>query len=307
VLVSVGDVRLFVDVDGAKLVPDGMSMRERPTIVFVHGGPGFDHTPFKARYPSLTELAQVVYYDHRGNGRSDMGPRERWNLDQWADDLRTLCDVLGIERPIVFGTSFGGFVTLNYAIRHPEHPSRLILSSTAARIHLDRSLAMFERLGGADVRAVAERFFTEPTAENLEEYLNVCGPHYTQRPRPPEILARVTKRPEVSEYFLRGELLTFDLTPQLDRVVCPVLLISGELDPTVTIEDAEELAAALPADRVRFVRFAGAGHMLPNEQPEEVLRLVREFVSEEAGAPVAPPTSSRNNHGSTATQAGEEE
>ena len=65
--VSVGDVRLFVDVDGAKLVPEGMSMRERPTIVMVHGGPGFDHTPFKARYPSLTEIAQLVYYDHRGN------------------------------------------------------------------------------------------------------------------------------------------------------------------------------------------------------------------------------------------------
>jgi pimeloyl-ACP methyl ester carboxylesterase len=43
-LVSVGDVRLFVDVDGAKLVPDGKSMRERPTIVMVHGGPGADHT-----------------------------------------------------------------------------------------------------------------------------------------------------------------------------------------------------------------------------------------------------------------------
>jgi hypothetical protein len=42
-LVSVGDVRLFVDVDGAKLVPDGMS-RERPTVVLGHGGPGADHT-----------------------------------------------------------------------------------------------------------------------------------------------------------------------------------------------------------------------------------------------------------------------
>jgi pimeloyl-ACP methyl ester carboxylesterase len=90
-LVSVGDVRLFVDVDGAKLVPDGMTMRERPTVVLLHGGPGFDHTPFKAAYASLAEIAQVVYYDHRGNGRSEHGPRERWNLDQWADDLRTMC------------------------------------------------------------------------------------------------------------------------------------------------------------------------------------------------------------------------
>jgi proline iminopeptidase len=278
VLVSVGDVRLFVDVDGAKLVPEGTGMRERPTIVIVHGGPGFDHTPFKAHYASLTEIAQVVYYDHRGNGRSDRGSPEQWTLDQWADDLRTLCDVLGIERPIVFGTSFGGFVALNYAVRHPDHPAKLILTSTAARIHFDRSLAMFERLGGPEVGEMAERFSTEPTAENLEEFLRVCGPHYTQRPRPPEILARITRRPEVSEHFFRGEFLTFDLTRHLGQIQCPVLLLSGELDPAVTIEDAEELAAALPADRLRFERFPGAGDMLAIEEPQAVLQAILEFV-----------------------------
>src|SRR5712691_6328663 len=120
-LISVGDVRLFVDVDGAKLVPDGMSMRERPTIILIHGGPGFDHTPFKAHYSPPTEIAQVVYYDHRGNGRSDEGPRERWNLNQWADDLRTLCDVLGIERPIVFGASFGGCERSSKTAAPDEH------------------------------------------------------------------------------------------------------------------------------------------------------------------------------------------
>jgi pimeloyl-ACP methyl ester carboxylesterase len=143
--VSVGDVRLFVDVDGASLVPDGDTVRERPILVMLHGGPGFDHTPFKQPFFSpLKDVAQVVYYDHRGNGRSDRGSPERWTLDQWADDLRELCNVLGIEHPVVFGGSFGGFVALNYAVRHPEHPAGLILVSTSAHIHLDRSFAMFE-------------------------------------------------------------------------------------------------------------------------------------------------------------------
>ena len=74
-LVSVGDVRLFVDVDGAKLVPDGRSMRERPTIILLHGGPGFDHTPYKAYYSSLTEIAQVVYYDHRETAAAKTAPK----------------------------------------------------------------------------------------------------------------------------------------------------------------------------------------------------------------------------------------
>lgn len=288
--VSVGDVRLFIDVDGAKLVPEGMSMRERPTIILLHGGPGFDHTPYKAYYSSLTEIAQVVYYDHRGNGRSEDGPRDRWHLDQWADDLRTLCDVLGIEHPVVFGASFGGFVALNYALRHPDHPARLVLSSTTARIHLERALAMFERLGGAEARSVAARFFAEPSAHNRDEYLRVCGPHYTQRPQPDEILARVTLRSEVSEHFFRAEILRFDMRQRLRDIRCPVLLLAGELDPIVTVKDAEELAAALPPDRLRFVRFENAGHMLAAEEPETVLRLIREFVLEEPARPAAAST-----------------
>jgi pimeloyl-ACP methyl ester carboxylesterase len=278
--VSVGDVRLFVDVDGAKLVPDGTTMRERPTIVLLHGGPGFDHTPFKAYYAPLVDIAQLVYYDHRANGRSQDGPRDRWNLDQWADDLRTLCDVLGIERPIVFGASFDGFVALNYAVRHSDHPAKLILASTACRIRLERALAMFERLGGPQVRAVAERFFSEPTSDNRDEYLRVCGPYYAQRPRPPEILARVTHRHEVTEHFFRGELLRFDVSEGVGAIRCPVLLLSGELDPIVTIEDAEDLAAALPRDRLRLVRFPNAGHLLALEQPEAVLGQIRQFVLE---------------------------
>src|SRR2546422_3863329 len=189
-LVSVGDVRLFVDVDGAKLVPDGMLMRERPTIILLHGGPGFDHTPFKAHYSLLTEIAQVVYYDHRGNGRSEDGPRERWHLDQWADDLRTLCDVLGIEQPVVFGASFGGFVALNYALRHPDHPARLVLSSTTAHIHLERALAMFERLGGPAGGSGAAGVFLKPTPPNPDQDLWVCGPPHNKHPRPPAVPAR---------------------------------------------------------------------------------------------------------------------
>jgi proline-specific peptidase len=277
VFVSIGDVRLFVDVDGAKLVPEGDTMRERPTILFLHGGPGFDHSTFKAFYSRLTDIAQLVYYDHRGNGRSEDGPRERWTLDQWADDVRTLCETLGIEHPVVFGTSFGGFVALNYAARHPGHPAKLIVSSTTSKVHLDRSLAMFERLGGPEVRAVAERFFREPTKENRDEYQRVVLPVYTRRPLPPELIARVARRDEVSEHFFRGELLTFDLGPRLSQITCPVLQLAGEADPIVTIEDSEDLAAALPA-HARFERFPDAGHMLAVEDPERVGKLVREFV-----------------------------
>ena len=121
--VKIGDVRLFFDVEGAKLRPDGAKMREVPTVVLLHGGPGFDHSNFKPDFSRLTEIAQVVYLDHRGNGRSDRGDRSKWNLPQWGDDVRSFCEALEIERPIVMGVSFGGMVAMSYATRHPEHPA----------------------------------------------------------------------------------------------------------------------------------------------------------------------------------------
>ncbi len=171
-MVSVGDVRLYVDVDGAKLVPDGESMRERPTIVMLHGN-GADHSPFKEVLAGFTDFAQVVYYDHRGHGRSDDGEPDRWNLDQWADDLVALCEGLGIDRPVLFGVSFGGNITLNCAIRYPNHPVKIVVSC-GARINPEASIRTYAHLGGPDVAAVAAGWYEAP-ADRVDEFLRVVA------------------------------------------------------------------------------------------------------------------------------------
>lgn len=130
--VLVNGVRLFFDVEGAGLVPDGPTMREKPTLVLLHGSPGMDHSLYKPQLSRLADIAQVVFLDHRGNGRSESGPRETWTLAQWADDVHAFCEVVGIARPIILGVSFGGMVAMMYATRHPEHPTKLILVSTEA-------------------------------------------------------------------------------------------------------------------------------------------------------------------------------
>ena len=83
-----------------------------------------------------------------------------WNLAQWGDDVKAFCDVLEIGKPIVLGNSFGGFVAMSYAARHPGHAGKLIISSTrgnAART--ERSIEMFTRYGGAEVGAMARTWF----------------------------------------------------------------------------------------------------------------------------------------------------
>ena len=273
-LVSVGDVRLFVDVDGAGLVPDGPRMRERPTVVLVHGSGG-DHSPYKQNYAALAAFAQVLYYDQRGCGRSDDGPPERWTVDQWAEDLRTLCEALGIDRPIVVGGSMGGAVALCYASRYPDHPQRLVIITASARVNPGRSIAMYERLGGLAVRRAAERFFADPLS-NRDEYLRICGPYFSPVPASSEVGERVVIRDDSARHFLANEFLSFDLFDRLGQIRCPVAVLVGELDPIVTVEDAEELAHAISSD-VRLVRFPNAGHGLIGEH-DAVLDLIRGIV-----------------------------
>ena len=164
-------------------------MREKPTLVLLHGGPGFDHSIYKPAFSALADIAQVVYLDHRGNGRSDPGAREAWTLAQWGDDVRAFCEAVGIVHPIVYGASFGGKVAMAYATRHPAHPAKLILVSTegAGGTHKERRVALFERFGGRDVGALARRRLLEGHRDRaaLEDWLRLAFPLYTRAPRHP--------------------------------------------------------------------------------------------------------------------------
>src|SRR5579859_2134704 len=244
--VRVGDVRLYFDVAGMGLVPDGPIMRERPVIVCLHGGPGFDHSTLKPFLAPLADIAQLIFVDHRGQGRSDESTSQRWNLDTWIEDVRLFCEALGIERPIILGQSFGGIVALGIAIRHPDLPAKLIISSSIARFRLERALAMFEQLGGEQGRLVAEQFFRDPNQEQFESFMTICLPLYNPTPADPDVLARVLLRPEVGFHFFRGEGLDYDWFGELERIRCPTLILAGELDPITTVADHEEMAAAIP-------------------------------------------------------------
>ena len=175
---TVNGARIYFDVDGEGLTPGGAIMREKPTVVMVHGGPGADHTVAKPYFNQLTDIAQVVFYDHRGNGRSSGDDPKDWNLAQWGDDLRGLCDALGIEQPIIIGTSFGGFVALSYATRYPNHAAGLVLISTAAKVDFQHVYSAFERLGGADIAKIARDYWENPTDEGRALYREHCVPLY---------------------------------------------------------------------------------------------------------------------------------
>jgi pimeloyl-ACP methyl ester carboxylesterase len=280
--VAVNGARLYVDVEGAGLVPDGARMKAKPTLVLLHGGPGFDHTIYKPAFSALADVAQIVYFDHRGNGRSTGDDPRTWNLAQWGDDVKGLCDALGIERPIVLGTSFGGFVAQAYATRHPDHPGKLILASTAARMDFDIIFAAFERIGGPDARRIAEAYWLDPSAESRERYFDVCLPLYHPRPlADPDMRKRSIIRHEVALFFNgpRNEQGRMDFREALKSVRCPVLILAGDQDPITPMPFSETIAACLPPHLVRFERFPGCGHGVQADDPERAFRILREFIA----------------------------
>ncbi len=282
--VQVNGARLFFDVEGAGLVPDGPRMREKPTLLLLHGGPGFDHSIYKPAFSTVADLAQVIYLDHRGCGRSSGDDPETWNLAQWGDDVRGFCDALGIEQPIVLGTSFGGFVAQSYATRHPDHPAKLVLVSTAAKVDFTAVFEAFGRIGGPEAKRIAEAHWLARTSATQADYLRVCFPLYFARPPADgNTLRRAIMRNEVALHFTgpAHEQGRMDFCASLVAVRCPVLVLvlAGERDPITPPAFSEEITRCLPPHLVRFECFPDCGHSVFADVPERAFATLRVFIT----------------------------
>jgi proline iminopeptidase len=208
-------------------------------------------------------VAQIVYVDHRGHGRSDPCPSDEWTLDTFADDVVRLCEALGIVKPIVLGQSFGGFVAQRYLARHPQHPAKVILSSTSPHLGLERKLAVFERLGGAAARDAAEAFWRAPNAANWAVYSQHCRHLYNTTPQAPEVSARTIFNTEI--------LFT-------SAAACPVMVLVGTEDPVCPLADSQDIAAALPPQHAQLQVVDGAGHGVWRDKPDVGMALLRRFI-----------------------------
>jgi len=280
--VEVNGIRLFFEVGGRHLDYKAGEATEQPTLIVLHGAPGFsDHTAFRPDFALLEDVCRVVYLDMRGCGRSDDDPNGQYSLEGWADDLVGFCDALEIHKPAVLGNSAGGMVAAVYGIRHPDHPGKLILSSTQARLDPQRCAVVFERLGGAVAREAAldslERIGDLST---FAAYGERCMPLYNPTPQGVAFQAAVfRKEVAVAFHTLGGVWHTMDHLDDLRHVVCPTLVTAGAQDPVTPIEDSEDIVAHLDPSIVQFERFENAGHGVWHDDPGRAFALLREFIA----------------------------
>ena len=274
--VHVNGTRLWFDVDGPALVPDGSEMRERPTVVLVHGGPGgWDHSYFKPDFAPLAQHAQVLYLDLRGHGRSDREDVASWSFETCADDIRHFCDTVGIAKPVVFGHSMGGPIVLLYGARHAGHAGGLIVQAGFARFDVPRLVEGFRRVAGDEVAEIAHRSFSGEGVS--DEEWNLVAVAFGPRVPDDEQCARPRMNLELNAPGM-DLMRQANIVEQLGRVTSPTLVLVGELDPVTPVAAAEEVVAALPQGVGRLEVIEGAGHWAWKDAQDRYWQLMMEFI-----------------------------
>lgn len=274
---------IYFDVDGAGLVPDGDKMVERPTLFLLHGGPGGDHSSFKASSAALRDVAQLIYVDHRGCGRSSLGDPAEYTLDNNIADLDALRDHLGLERISVLGSSYGGMVALGYALRYPERLANLVLVCTAPSFRfIEDARRHVEQHGTPEQIRVCQRLWsgTFEDLDQLREFYELMGPMYSTTFMPSEFESG-WKRGRRSVVALNrgfGDFLrTFDYTDRLHEIRCPTLVLAAAHDWICASQHSQIIAERIPRAHLKI--FANSGHMLSSDENAAYLQAVRGFLT----------------------------
>jgi proline iminopeptidase len=279
---SIRDTEIYFDVEGAGLVVDGARMRERPAAFVIHGGPGGDHSSFKPVLSPLAERLQLIYFDHRGQGRSGRGDPARYTLDENVEDMEALRRHLGLGPIVSIGTSYGGMVAQAHAARYPDAVSHLVLVVTASHGgFIERAKAIVAARGTPEQRRVCETLWAGGFADEAElrRFYAVMGPLYSRKHDPAAgtlSTQRTIYSVEALNRAFGGFLRSFDLRAKLPRITAPTLVLAGRHDWICPPEFAEEIAGLIPRAELRI--FEESSHSIRADEPQAFIDAIKGFV-----------------------------
>ena len=276
---------IYFDVEGMGLVPEGSRMVERPVAFVIHGGPGGDHTGFKPGLGPLAERMQLVYFDHRGQGRSAKGDPATYTLDENVEDMEALREHLGLGPIVSIGTSYGGMVAMAHAARYPRSVSHLVLVVTAAHAGFNaRARQIVAERGTPEQKEVAAQLWAGAldTPEKLRRYYDVMGPLYARSHDPvaakPARDRGILSPDALNRAFAPGGFLQhYDLRPELARIVAPTLILAGRHDWICPPEFSEEIHRLLPGSDLRI--FEESSHSIRADEPRRMIDAIAGFVA----------------------------
>jgi proline iminopeptidase len=245
-----------------------------PCLV-MHGGLGFDHTGLHPWLDPLGEEMHLVYYDHRGNGRSGKAPSETITFEQLCADADALREHLDFEKVAVLGYSFGGCIALEYALRYPQRLRYLILLDTAPAFDYGEEIEANARRKGAtpeQLEALEASADTDAEMWRLWKLIEPLYFHTFDADLAERVLGKTIPSVEASE--AGGAILEeWDLTPRLGEISAPTLILVGEDDFVCPPSQAKILHEGIPNSEL--VVFEKSGHLPYIEEPETFFDAVR--------------------------------
>jgi proline iminopeptidase len=254
-----------------------------PCLV-MHGGLGMDHTYLHPWLNPLDDTMHLVYYDHRGNGRSGRPPIETLTLAQFAADADALRAHLGSDKVSVLGHSYGGFIALEYALRCPTHLSHLILVDTAPAFNYGEEVIANARLKGATEEMMTVLNAPNPTDDaEMQRALQVIAPLYFHL-----YDANLSNRMFGETVWsasagARGEQLMaeYNVTPRLREVRVPTLILVGRDDFICPPTQAVIMRDGIPNSEL--VIFEQSGHVPYLEEPDAFFAAIRDWLRRTTG------------------------
>lgn len=280
-LATVNGAEIFFDIEGAGLVTDGEVMRQKETCFVLHGGPAMDHTYFKPHLSPLAEDMQLIYVDHRNTGRSGRMAVESCTIEQMADDIEALRQLLGLGKVHVLGNSFGGMWAMTYALRHPDSLARLLLVTTSPSYGFyEAAKAEAARKGTPEQIAAIPDLF-EGAIDNdadLERWWKLITPLYYAKWDDKYWAGggRGHHNAELMSHMWKNVMPHFDVRPGLPTVTAPTLVMGGRHDWVTPYGQSELIAASIPNSRL--VIFEESGHFPFVEEQEKFTTVVRDFL-----------------------------
>ena len=295
---STGGSRL--QVDGGSLWYKAAGDPQAPTVVFLHGGPGYNSYAFEKAVGQLLEpRLRMVYLDQRGCGRSWFAASpDMFGMTATVEDLERLRAHLGPQRIFLMGHSFGGLVALEYERAHPEHVAGLILVETTGNISeaLQHQLQSLASMSPERFPAQAEELSelarsTKPPFERigaayrrlgripLQRALHFASDEGQTRNEALDAesgLLECNSGPVVERYFKDG-VLDSPHPELMKRLEHPSVVFGGR-QSNVIGEELINASARLWGAPVQW--FEKSGHFVYVEEPEAFSKAVISFVTE---------------------------
>lgn len=268
------------DGPGGKIYYEVIGSGQAIPLILVNGGPGLDHLYLhsSSAWDALARNRRLIFYDQRGNGRSSpLKEGQSCTLADQMEDLDALRAHLGLEKMVLLGHSWGGYLGMAYAARHPERVAGLILMDSAGpkwdeksdvedKIYPDVAERMKGIQFGADLGDKAAR----------DEYIRQDFSMLYYSPEKRQMLASVKFNWEIND-ALSKDLARFDLTPELPKFRFPTLVITGRFDVNVAPVFGYQMYRAIPG--AQFTVFEKSGHLPFVEEPEAFTSRVEGFLS----------------------------